>query len=153
MHGADMGSTEDIISGSSLFGRLDGPGRRRMTSIAQRVQLSAGELLCEEGAPADAFFIIMDGDVSIRSTDLSGEETSLGQLGSGAVVGEIGVFTGSPRTASVRALGDVWVMKFARDDVMEILSGYPEILADLRRLGLQRSEDTLTRLLSDDLPE
>jgi putative ABC transport system ATP-binding protein len=145
-------NTEDIISGSTLFARLDDAGRKKLGALAEREQVEAGTVLCREGDPGDAVFIVMQGTVTVSTTNLSGEEEVMTELGTGAVVGEIGVVSQEPRSATVKAETDCWIMRLDREGVMAILEDYPEILADLRRLGLQRAEDTLSKLLTTDVP-
>jgi len=145
-------NTDDIISGSSLFSRLQGEDRKRLAAAAQRKRMGAGTILCHEGEPGDAIFIVMQGSLSILAKNDDGEDEELTRLQSGAVVGEISVVTGSPRTATVKVASDSWVMRIPGEVVMEVLSKHPAVLADLRRLGLARSEDTLHRILTDDMP-
>lgn len=57
-----------------------------------------GEVVLEEGSPSDHLALVLAGDVCVQ---LSGEERVT--LGPGQVVGEIGVITDQPRTASVVA--------------------------------------------------
>ncbi|MFM7236381.1 MAG: cyclic nucleotide-binding domain-containing protein [Cyanobium sp.] len=57
-----------------------------------------GEVVLEEGSPSDHLALVLVGDVRVQ---LSGEERVT--LGPGHAVGEIGVITSQPRTASVVA--------------------------------------------------
>jgi CRP-like cAMP-binding protein len=59
---------------------------------------TAGELVLEEGSPSDHLALVLSGDVRVQ---LSAEERVT--LGPGHVVGEIGVITDHPRTATVMA--------------------------------------------------
>lgn len=64
-------------------------------------QLPAGEPLMEKGCISDHLALVLDGDVQVL---VGSDETVL--LGPGQAIGEIGVLTGRPRTASVRAGAD-----------------------------------------------
>jgi len=69
--------------------------------LAQRgtvQQLPAGEPVMEKGAISDHLALVLGGDVQVLVVS---DETVL--LGPGQAIGEIGVLTGRPRTASVRA--------------------------------------------------
>jgi hypothetical protein len=61
-------------------------------------RLTAGEPVMEKGAFSDHLALVLDGDVQVRVG--SGETVVLGP---GRAIGEIGVLTGQPRTASVQA--------------------------------------------------
>ena len=64
-------------------------------------QLPAGEPVMEKGSISDHLALVLDGDVQVL---VGSDETVL--LGPGQAIGEIGVLTGRPRTASVRAGAD-----------------------------------------------
>jgi CRP-like cAMP-binding protein len=61
-------------------------------------QLPAGEPVMEKGSISDHLALVLGGDVQVL---VGSDETVL--LGPGQAIGEIGVLTGRPRTASVRA--------------------------------------------------
>jgi len=95
-------------------------------------------------------YVLLQGELRVRALRLRGDAADVGVLEPGAVFGEIGVLTGEPRTATVTAGTDVWVMRLTGDALREIMADYPEITGDLMRLGLQRSEATLAEVLRDD---
>ncbi len=68
--------------------------------------LAAGEVLFEQGDPADAVFVIDSGEVEVYRPAGDGGEERLAVLGPGRYFGEIGPLLKLPRTASVRALVD-----------------------------------------------
>lgn len=70
--------------------------------IPRRVQ--AGALIVRRGEPADSLFIVRAGNLKASVTTISGRETTFDILGPGDVFGEVGLFSGGIRTASVTAL-------------------------------------------------
>lgn len=67
-----------------------------------------GEIILVEGAPADAAYIIVEGQCEAYKT-IGDRRVSLRMMGPGEVFGEAAVFTSQPRTASVVARGAVKV--------------------------------------------
>jgi serine/threonine-protein kinase len=66
----------------------------------------SGSLIIEEGEIGDRAYIVSEGTCEVFRT--VGERTeSLRVVGPGGVVGEVGLFTGARRVASVRAVTDV----------------------------------------------
>ena len=65
-----------------------------------------GEILCREGDRGDHMFIIQRGAVEVV-TSSGGRETTLGTLQEGAIIGEMALFEKEPRSATVRAVGEV----------------------------------------------
>ncbi len=73
----------------------------------------AGGLICREGESADCAYVVVSGECEVyRERD--GIEHPLRRIGPGGTFGEIAVFTGSPRTASVRASTEVVVQVVKR---------------------------------------
>ena len=71
----------------------------------RHVRVKSGEVLVAEGHPADAFYIVIAGEVEVAQR--AGDGTVyLRTLGPGDFFGEVGVLQGTPRTATVRAVRD-----------------------------------------------
>lgn len=75
-----------------------------------------GEVIIEEGSPGDAFFMLADGAVEV-SKKVAGQKRVLAQLSEGAVFGEMALVSNAPRTATVRAKGEVALLMLARADL------------------------------------
>lgn len=139
------------LDGSKLFALLDAEGRQRLMKAATRLQIEAGEVVLREGEVPDAMYILLQGELRVAAERLAGEAADMGVLKPGAVFGEIGVLTGEPRTATVTAKVDTWVMRLDAEDVRRVMNDYPNITGDLMRLGLQRSEATLAEVMRDEV--
>jgi serine/threonine-protein kinase len=74
----------------------------------------AGTLIIREGESSDRAYIVSKGTCEVFRT--AGDQTKLlRRVGPGGVVGEVGLFTGSTRVASVRAATDVVALVVTRD--------------------------------------
>jgi CRP/FNR family cyclic AMP-dependent transcriptional regulator len=68
-----------------------------------------GEAVCRQGDQGEAMYVVQEGRVQVfREED--GSETLVGQLGPGDIVGEMAVFDGQLRSATVRAAGTARVL-------------------------------------------
>jgi serine/threonine-protein kinase len=77
---------------------------RGLAHLPQRTY-KAGEVIVNEGEAGDAAYVVIDGDcVATRIVD--GEPQELRRLKTGEVFGEVAIFAGKPRSATVRALTD-----------------------------------------------
>jgi len=65
------------------------------------------QTLFNEGDCADCAYVIESGELDIF-TGSGFDEVMLCRLGSGDIVGEMGVIDGSPRTATAKAVMSVW---------------------------------------------
>lgn len=137
---------DEVIAKSRILQLLDAEGRERLARIAQEVSYTAGEIVIHEGDPGDAFYAILSGSVTVAADDF-GSEKHLAQLEPGAVFGEIGALTREPRTATVTARTAMTALRFEMVAVFAVLKDYPDVLAELNRLGVTRSEDTLEKMM------
>ena len=87
------------------------------------VRYRDGQLLCEVGEHSHFAFVLLRGAVRIeRDGKLLHTETR-----EGTFLGEVATLTGSPRTAAMRAQGDVWGMKMNAAELEEFIAMNPGI--------------------------
>lgn len=142
-------SVEACLARAKVFGALDDAGRARLASLAEPRSLAAGEILMEEGSPGDAFYLLVRGLLEVEGKDLADAPRPFATVEPGTVLGEIAVLTREPRTATVTAKTEAEVLRFEMLAVLAVLKDHPEVLAELNRLGVERSEQNLEALLSD----
>lgn len=135
-----------FISKSKLFSLLDAPGRDKLVNFAAPVTFKSGELILREGDTGESFFVLTSGKIRVFAEGFDGDR-ELGDLGPGAVFGEIAAINGEPRTATVVAEEESTAVKFIRSDILELLEAYPQMEQALKRIGLMRSEDALEKML------
>jgi CRP-like cAMP-binding protein len=102
-----------------VFGQLPEHALKDLVIRSDLVVFDAGERMLRQGDASDSALLITQGDVDILVDSAQGL-LQLGQLSGGALIGEIGVFAGVPRTASVRARTQVEALKIGRDDMLQI---------------------------------
>jgi serine/threonine-protein kinase len=90
---------------------------------------AAGSLIVEEGAEADAAFLVTHGSCQVFR-DVEGEKRIVRHIGAGEIFGEMGLLTRAPRTATVAALEDVTVMVITPEALEHELShsGWLQVL-------------------------
>jgi voltage-gated potassium channel len=81
-----------------LFAGLSKKERQHVASYADVVDLPAGYHLCDQGAFAHEFFVLLEGDVEVTQ-----DGRHLTDLGPGDFFGEVALIEGDRRTASVVA--------------------------------------------------
>lgn len=77
-----------------------------------RVEVEPGEVIARQGAPADKFLIVVDGEVSVQRDGPEDVES----LGPGAFFGEIAILADRPRTATLTAKTRTTLLTMDRDD-------------------------------------
>ena len=106
-----------------------------------------GEIIFRQGSVGDELYIIGRGDVEIVVADDDSHETIVAVLGEGDYVGEISFIRRTPRTATVRAVGNVELhilRRFDFDALLERLGA--GTLSHLEETAQTRIEDTRQKL-------
>jgi nitroimidazol reductase NimA-like FMN-containing flavoprotein (pyridoxamine 5'-phosphate oxidase superfamily) len=97
------------------------------------IQVGAGDVIVRQGAPADKFFILSEGEVEVVRED-DGDERAVATLKSGQFFGEMAVLRDQPRTATVRALTPTSLLAMPADTFRGIVAQSLSTTADFDRL-------------------
>ena len=89
------------------------------------LKVEGGETLIQQGDPADSLYFIEEGTMSVQLETGGSRLVRLKSLGSGTVVGEIGFYLKSPRTASVIADTPAVVYKLTREALQQMQENEP----------------------------
>jgi drug/metabolite transporter (DMT)-like permease len=109
------------------------PQRRRLARLAHAIDVSAGESLVRQGAPAGAFFVIERGRASVAR-----DREHVRDLGPGDFFGEVALLRGGARTASVVAESDVRVRVIPRREFARALSSLPRVARSVSEAAVER---------------
>lgn len=132
--------TEDrarILAAVPLFAGL---GDEALATVAGRVRVDrheAGQWIVAHGDDDRDVYVIRDGRVRVM---LFGEtrELILGDLGPGALFGDMSAIDGRPRSASVIALSPVTALVFAPAVFLDIVHRYPPVCDAVLRVLVGR---------------
>lgn len=83
-----------------LFGELNDLDVEWLISHGTKEPIAAGTLLITQGQPADALYIVLEGEFSVR---VAGRKEPIGALGAGEIVGEMSFIDSRPPSTSVQA--------------------------------------------------
>ncbi|MCK0150523.1 cyclic nucleotide-binding domain-containing protein [Marivita sp. S6314] len=115
------------------------------------VHVKQGDTFLFSGAPSNELLILQSGSAKVFVEMDDGTRTCVAQLLSGALVGEIGFFTNTRRTADVEAAAESVVVRISRDALQALLDSDPAFVASFHALAaefLSRRLDRTTKLLS-----
>ena len=118
----------------------------RLSSIllanAKPVKLAADEVLFLAGDPGDGCYRLEEGLLKVSMLSPSGAERILAILGPGAIVGDMAMIDGRPRSASVSALRDCRLSFVSRTVFEGVAAKNPEIYKHLLSMLAARLRDT-----------
>jgi CRP-like cAMP-binding protein len=130
------------LARSPLFMHLGRLELARLAGELEELRFASGQAIVREGDPADGFYVIKQGRVTILATAPAGTAESAGQpvttLGPGEVFGEMALLTESPRSATVIADGDVTVWRLSRARFQALLDHERDIARSIERSLSQR---------------
>jgi predicted acylesterase/phospholipase RssA/CRP-like cAMP-binding protein len=82
-----------------------------LSDHAAWVRVDRGEVLYEQGAPSDGWFVLVSGELSVVVSN-HGVHREIGTVRRGEAFGEIALIRGAPRTATITARRDSWLARF-----------------------------------------
>ncbi len=109
-------------------------------------KIRSGAVIYREGGPGDAVFIIRQGEVEVLR-EVDGKPVRLGVLRAGAIFGEMGVIRSKPRSTTVRALGDVTMVKLPAETFLSIFRRDNPLALPLLQMLCERLLTAENRLL------
>jgi MFS family permease len=107
-----------LVSGVPLFSLLPPTTLERLAARLERLDVTAGTTVVEQGAAGDRFYLVAGGQVDVV---LDGKAMST--LGAGDYFGEIALLRDVPRTASCIARTDAEIYALGRDMFVAAVSG------------------------------
>ena len=121
-----------------ILGDLDEEQMARLQPRLVPIELPGGSVLMRQGEPSDAIYLVLAGRLEALRHDPERGEVVLGEIGRGQPIGEMGVITGEPRNATVRALRDCVLVRLAGEDFAEVLQSWPRAALPLARQLIER---------------
>ena len=142
-----------LLQDNPLFSILSEQQIQKTISISSICSYGPGEIIFSENETGDSLFMLIDGHVSIRNTAITRNSTEIAQLNRGDIFGEMTVFAGTPRSATIQSIGKVDVLEVSRQAIAELIEEEPELMdsfgqlisarqAQLDELKLQSKEVT-----------
>jgi predicted acylesterase/phospholipase RssA/CRP-like cAMP-binding protein len=135
----------DVLVTSTLFGEAawDDDVVADIVAELAMVLVRSGEVIVVEGEPSDDLLLVASGRLRVVRTGAEGEETVLAHIGRGETVGELGLITRDPRSATVYAIRDSVLARLTRDGFDRLCRRHPQAMMErfaggmLRRLLLE----------------
>ncbi len=129
-------------SQNSLLSGLPEHLSASLFTSATPVQLAADEVLFLAGDAGDGCYRVEDGLLKVTMVSRAGTERILAFLGPGAIVGELSIIDGLPRSASVVAVRGSKLSFLSRAAFEDFASKHPEIYKSLVTLIAARLRET-----------
>jgi small-conductance mechanosensitive channel/CRP-like cAMP-binding protein len=131
----------DALERTGLFAGLNKNDKAEFASKGRYLIYGPGEAVFHQDEEGDAFYILMKGDASVSRQENGYENTNFRTLKPGDIFGEIAVFTGEKRSASIICREETHVLAFDREDLLLLIQKAPETLTRLSELVARRQQE------------
>ncbi len=135
LSGADADRLAAELANHHLLRQMPQAALADLIGRGTEVTFAAGAYLMRTGGESDSALLLTSGTVLV-SIDTGYDAVELARFAAPAVVGEIGPFTGVPRTADVQAVTAVRAVRIPAGDLLASAHAHPHFLsAVMRQLG------------------
>ena len=94
----------------------------QIATIAEEIKIPVNRIVFRQGEPADAFYIILEGEVTVRKS-FNKKEQRIVDMSRGALLGEMAFITGEQRTGTVKTNSAVKLLKISKEKFDLLLAG------------------------------
>lgn len=104
-------------------------------------QAEPGEVLLREGDEWGNFYVVLEGQLQVFKNAFAGDQIVLATAGMGGFFGEMSLLTGSPHSASVRALSSTRLVKMSPATFSSMITTCSSVAAILLRTLAERTKN------------
>ncbi len=139
--------TAELLARLEMFSELSERELEQLAAVAVPRTYAAGEVVFREGDPGDTCYVVRTGSVSVMREHQDGRQIALAELRAGAVFGELAMFDGETRSATVETLEPTTTVALLSRDVQRLLRRHPQIAVKMLGALSERLRTANERLL------
>jgi CRP/FNR family transcriptional regulator, cyclic AMP receptor protein len=143
---------QSLLEGIPLFSDMPLHHLRELARFARSESFAPGEAIVKMGEPGSTLYVIRTGRVNVVREQASGSSVLLAVFGPGEFFGELSIFDGERRSASVIAVEQTETVTLGRFDIVRVVSHNPQIGLSLLKSLSARLRATDARLV-DAVPD
>ena len=132
---------EDLLKSVPIFSELGRGDLSRLAKLMVERTVKSGDAVIEENDQAAGFFVVSSGKLEVER-----QGKTLASYGPGDFFGEMALFEGFPRSATVRAVEDSELLAMTRWDFTAELKNHPQIALGMLPVLVRRLRETDQRL-------
>ena len=134
-------SVESALRQIAIFSDLRDDELQWFASNAEELRFAAGDLLLHEGDPADALFVLLEGEVRGRRENGGGGDSPSFVGRAGQVLGMLPFSRMTHFPVTARAAAPSWILRLHKNRFPEMLQRIPELLPRLIGVLADRIRD------------
>lgn len=123
---AELAPRVALLEQLDMFASASRAVLERLAAVSVEATFASGEVIIREGEPADALYVLTQGEVEVTASgEAGGPPRHLRRMAAPTYFGEIGVLRGIPRTATVAAQTDCRCNRIQGEALREALNSAP----------------------------
>jgi CRP/FNR family transcriptional regulator, cyclic AMP receptor protein len=135
----------EVLRRVPFFADIEPAKLKLLAFMSEHVGFDDGKVVCRQGDPGDAAYLIIDGEADIELEGPAGPIT-VATLGANEIVGEMSILTGAPRNATVQAKGRLVALRIAKDPFMRMVREFPAMAVSIMQELAHRLESSNNQL-------
>jgi CRP-like cAMP-binding protein len=128
-----------------MFRDIDPARLKLLAFTSERVHFAQGQRFFVQGDAADAAYVILEGKADVTLNTPTGE-IKVAELGRNALVGEMGILSDNPRSATITAAESTVALRIDKRVFLELLTQFPQMSLAVLREITRRLERTNAQL-------
>lgn len=142
---ATLSEEVDLLRRIPLFAAIDPAKLKLLAFASDRMIYNDGQAVFRQGEVGDAAYVVVKGSADIV-VEIDGDEIVVANAKEDAVIGEIAILCDVPRTATVRAKGELVALKIKKEHFLGLIMDFPKLGIQVMRELAQRLSQTTTEL-------
>jgi CRP/FNR family cyclic AMP-dependent transcriptional regulator len=123
----------DKLGDVPLFSACSRKDLQRIAKASDEVEVSAGRVLVDQGKTGHEFFLILEGNATVRANN-----RKVASLGPGDYFGELALLSREPRDASVTADTDMRLLILGQREFTGLLDSIPGLASKILAIMARR---------------
>jgi len=134
-----------ILKQIPIFQGLNWFALNRISRHIEIIDFNKGDIICQQGAPADAFYALVSGRVYSYSLNPAGQKQDVDFILRGMQFGIISTLTGENHSRTYEAINDSVVIRINKDSFSQLLKSTPQLAVALSQSLSQRIRSHVTQ--------
>lgn len=127
-----------------VFGYMEPAIVNQLQNELEWMVLETGQVLFKQGDSGSDMVIIVNGRLRVTYRDGLDVERVIGEVGAGDTVGEFALLTDEPRSATVVAVRESYVVRLTRDVFYRLINTHPQAMLNITQSIVRRQQRTQT---------
>ena len=127
---------------AAFLGEADPAAVALLREHLEWLEIDSGETLMAQGEAGDSMFLVMSGRLRAYIRDENGQERAVREMSRGQVIGEMSLYTGAPRSATVVAIRDSVLIRLDK-------AAFNKLLASSAQASIGLTQQLIGRLQTE----